>query len=81
MNERRSPKSRVPPILPREPLTKKARAAIFAYVAHHTAGHMFAFSVVSRTLEAERMRRSDLYGWLEKHGYQWNRLSWRTAKE
>lgn len=65
----------VPAILPREPLTKKARAAIFAYANHKADiklnGYKMNYFMVNWTLEAERMRRADLYAWLEKKGYKW----------
>lgn len=66
------PKKRgVPAILPREPLTQKAKAAIYTYAEHYTAKNRFIGACVKRVLEAERMRRVDLYAWLEKHGYRW----------
>ena len=73
-------KQAVPNILPREPLTKKARAAIECY-ALHKCGDMRIYSfLIDHTLKAERMRRSDLYEFLEGHGYRWNKYSWKGVK-
>lgn len=65
-------KKAVPQILPREPLTKKARAAISTYatIVAEKKGH-YHFVMVDAVLKAERMRRSDLYAWLEQRGYRW----------
>lgn len=66
-------------ILPREPLTKKARAAISKYAKLRSDGrnglnaHEF---MVGYVLEAERMRREKLYQYLEERGYRWRRGSW-----
>ena len=66
---------KVPPILPREPLTKKAKAAIERYAVHkvttRTGTVLLTRHLVKWVLEAERMRRADLYTWLEKRGYKW----------
>lgn len=67
-------------ILPREPLTNKALHAIKAYAWHKCKGlHIFDL-LVKYTLEAERMKRADLYQWLEDHGYKWDSVSWRQTK-
>jgi hypothetical protein len=60
-------------INPREPLTKKARSAIYKYVFHKLAKcpRYSAAFLVEWTLEAERMKRAKLYVWLEEHGYKW----------
>lgn len=63
--------SPVPKILPREPLTKKALAAIEEYASVCGRGLNIHYWMVRYVLEAERMRRSDLYAWLEKRGYRW----------
>lgn len=68
-------------INPREPLTNKARKGIEAY-AWHKANKLHIFIVlVNCVLEAERMRREQLYQWLEDHGYKWNGAFWYSAKE
>ena len=62
-------------ILPREPLTKKAHKGIEAYALAKCKGlHVYTL-LVKYTLEAERMRRADLYEWLEAHGYKWDSKS------
>lgn len=61
----------MPKMLPREPLTKKAKAAILKYVEIKLAKRPIMYLGVEKTLEAERMRRADLYGWLEAKGYRW----------
>lgn len=59
-------------MLPREPLTKKARAAILTYVSIKAEKRVLVMhNGVKWTLEAERMRRADLYEWLESKGYKW----------
>ena len=55
----------VPAILPREPLTKKARAAIEQYALVRCGEARIASFLVRYALEAERMRRKALYEWLE----------------
>ena len=66
------PKRGVPPILPREPLTSKALAAIEEYASIKAEkGLNIHYFMVRWVLEAERMRRRDLYAWLEKKGYTW----------
>jgi hypothetical protein len=69
--------SPVPSILPREPLTRKALAAISEYAtvkANKRDLHYHHF-MVRWVLEAERMRRSGLYDWLEQRGYKWSARS------
>lgn len=67
----------VPRINPREQLTKKARKAIHQYVYLKVSKHDFiAALAIDIVLEAERMRRSQLYSWLESRGYRWNGYSW-----
>jgi hypothetical protein len=65
-------------ILPREPLTQKARAAIERYVIlkGNQKGN-YIFVLVKACLEAERMKRIDLYAWLISHGYTWNKGYWK----
>ncbi|GIK36600.1 MAG: hypothetical protein BroJett011_04330 [Chloroflexota bacterium] len=74
----------VPPILPREPLTRKAFQAISEYAgirASKNGLHIHHF-MVEWVLEAERMRRADLYAWLEARGYKWQpRLGFWKAEE
>lgn len=67
-------KAAVPPILPRERLTHKAFEAISQYATHRAKKHGLYIQhfMVRYVLEAERMRRSDLYAWLEEKGYQWS---------
>jgi len=69
-NKNRSP---VPSILPRERLTKKAFAAIseYATIKAKKLGLPFHHFMVQYVLEAERMRRSDLYAWLTLRNYRW----------
>lgn len=64
-------KSSVPEMLPRERLTRKAREAISKYTIVRCEGRPYHYFMVDAVLEAERMRRADLYGWLEKRGYCW----------
>lgn len=73
----------IPSILPREPLTKKAKAGIYTYVEHHEKNKMFMIGVVTRTLEAERMKRDALYEWLKNHDYYWipNTSFWRHKSQ
>lgn len=62
---------RVPPILPREPLTRKAKAAISKYATIKAGDLPLHHFMVEYVLQAERMRRADLYAWLEAKGYKW----------
>jgi hypothetical protein len=64
-------KRAVPGILPREPLTRKAYQAIEAYALARCKGLTIYTLLIKYVLEAERMRRADLYAWLEGHGYKW----------
>ncbi|MCL4867812.1 MAG: hypothetical protein KJ063_02490 [Anaerolineae bacterium] len=61
----------VPPMLPREPLTKKALAAIEKFASIKAGDLPLHYFMVRHVLKAERMRRSDLYAWLEKQDYRW----------
>lgn len=79
------PKKRVPGILPREPLTRKAKAAIWCYISHMAEtkmdGYRMAWLMFEYTLKAERMRRRDLYAWLETKGYRWHsRGEWKKKQ-
>lgn len=60
-----------PKIIPREPLSRKARQAITQYAIHKGKNLPITGLMVGYVLQAERMRRADLYTWLEKQGYQW----------
>lgn len=62
----------VPKILPREPLTKKALAAISLFASIKAGSRFFHHDMVRFVLRAERMRRKDLYEWLESKGYKWD---------
>jgi hypothetical protein len=64
-------KPAVPPILPREPLTKKAFAAVSQYATIKARDLPIHHFMVRYVLDAERMRRADLYAWLEQRGYKW----------
>lgn len=77
-----SKKPAVPSILPREPLTRKAERAITAYALDRCKGATMYPLLIKFVLQAERMRREDLYAWLEKHGYKWEPAagSWRKAE-
>lgn len=63
--------------LPREPLTKKRRAAIQTYVSAFRPSTVQ--QVVTRTLSAERMKAADLYLWLTNHGYAWRGGWWNRS--
>lgn len=71
MRQKKAARTRVPKILPREKLTKKAKRAILKYVEIKLEKCPIMYLGVEKTLEAERMRRSDLYAWLEAKGYRW----------
>lgn len=58
-------------ILPREMLTQKAKAAISEYASIKAGDLPIHGLMVEYVLEAERMRRVDLYAWLEVKGYRW----------
>jgi len=68
-------------ILPREPLTRKARAAISLYVRLRFKRHGYLVeNAIDYTLKAERMRRADLYAWVSDKGYRWNpRKGWKKS--
>jgi hypothetical protein len=74
----------MPAINPREPMTKKARAAIHKYTDHNAekAGRI-GFFMIELVLKAERMKRVDLYAALDKYGYTWDsrRGYWREKKK
>jgi hypothetical protein len=56
---------------PREPLTQKARNAIGTYASIKGKDMPYHHFMVTFVLQAERMKRSSLYSWLEKKGYTW----------
>ena len=66
----------IAPMLPREKLTDKAKWAIEKYAVERCKGLHIVHLLVHYTLEGERMRRADLYAWLEKRGYVWKQGSW-----
>ena len=68
----KKPSRKLIEILPREPLTKKARAGIHAYAIHKTRNMPIVGLLIDATLEAERMRRTQLYEWLEGKGFKWD---------
>jgi hypothetical protein len=68
---KRKPARPVPKILSREPLTKKALAAIGKYATIKAGDLPIHHFMVRYVLQAERMRRRDLYAWLAKKGYRW----------
>lgn len=58
---------------PREQLTTKARAGILKYATLEGERQgMYHHFMVNFVLKAERMRREQLYAWLDKKGYTWN---------
>lgn len=61
----------VPDMLPREKLTRKAIEAISQYATIKCGDLPVHFAMVRAVLEAERMRRRDLYIWLAERGYRW----------
>lgn len=65
-------------INPRERLTKKARAAIelYANIKSERTGRLACF-MIDHVLTAERMKRVDLYAWLESIGYRWKPPYWQ----
>lgn len=73
-------KSSVPPMLPRERLTRKAFAAVYVYATIRAGDLLIAYIVVKYTVQAERMRRVDLYAWLEARGYRWKSGHWEKAE-
>lgn len=64
-------KPAVPAMLPRERLTAKARAAISKFASIKAGDLPIHGLMVDYVLEAERMRRRDLYAWLEARSYRW----------
>jgi len=76
-------KPAVPPMLPREPLTQKARAAIHKYASLKGERHMYIqYFMIDLVLEAERMRRAELYAWLKHQGYRWNtQFGWINSQK
>ncbi len=84
---RQKNKRGVPQILPREPLTKKAKAAIWAYANHKAETRMqgcrMGYFMMEWVLEAERMARQRLYGLLHEWGYRWKPRSgfWKKKGE
>ncbi|MBH8566705.1 hypothetical protein I8748_31910 [Nostoc sp. CENA67] len=62
--------------IPRQPLTKKAKAAILTYAQIKTLRNPNLYFAVEATLEADRMRREKLYQWLESKGYRWSGNLW-----
>lgn len=67
-------------ILPREPLTSKARAAIHEYAMLKCRDLPIVHLLEKHILVAERMRRSSLYTYLCEHGYRWKRGYWCAPK-
>lgn len=76
-------KTSSPTILPREPLTRKARAAIEKYAVLKGGELPLTHYMVGYVLEAERMRRVALYAWLENKGYRWfpDRGFWQKPEQ
>jgi hypothetical protein len=68
-------------MLPREPLTKKARSAIILYVKVRAKSYT-TYEVVDMTLKAERMSRAKLYAYLHERGFRWDSRvqRWRELK-
>lgn len=65
----------------REPLTRKARAAIDKRVELLEKKHGYINClVIGEVLKADRMPRHKLYEWLEARGYRWNRGCWQKRK-
>jgi hypothetical protein len=71
VNMTKTPKRRGAPTIRREPLTKKAKAAIRRYVLIRCGDAKIIDILITYCLEAERMRRADLYAWLATRGYRW----------
>lgn len=56
------------------PLTKKARAAIEKYVNVQAERRgTYLHVAIEATLKADRMERENLYDYLQRRGYRWNR--------
>lgn len=68
-------------MLPREPLTKKARSGIILYVKVRAKSYT-TYEVVDMTLNAERMSRAKLYAYLHERGFRWDSRvqRWRELK-
>jgi hypothetical protein len=60
----------------REPVTKKAFAAISKYAIIKAGDFPVHHLMVKYVLEAEKMKRADLYGWMERKGYRWQAGYW-----
>lgn len=57
----------------REPLTKKRRAAIHAYVGLQGEKHGYmAYYMIELVLKAERLPGAELYRRLDKAGLRWD---------
>lgn len=77
MKAAKNPTRQIPPMLPREKLTRKARAAIHKFVdIKGEKVHRIGYFMIDLVLEAERMRRADLYEWPEKQGCRWQSGYW-----
>lgn len=75
-----TPKKNPIQALPREPLTRKRRAAIHKYA--HCQGERkgaYAHWMIDWVLKAERMKAAHLYAWLEAKGYRWHNDGWYLA--
>lgn len=72
MTKKAAKKGRIP-MLPREQMTKKARAAIQCYAEHYLdRSKMYTpYHLAEYVLTAERMRRKSLYEYLQEKGYRW----------
>lgn len=76
-------KKTIPAAKPREPLTKKRRAAIHTYVSSQGEKHGYmAYYMIELVLKAERLPAAELYERLERKGYRWDSRGgyWRTLK-
>lgn len=63
------------------PLTKKAKRAIEAYVNVQAERRGTFLQVAAEaTLKADRMKRKDLYDYLQRRGYRWRGDLWRRAR-
>jgi len=70
-----SRRAAVPKMLPREQLTRKARAAIEVYASTRSY-----IDIITACLKAERMARYSLYAILKSEGYRWNPKRGRWIK-
>jgi hypothetical protein len=66
---------------PREPLTRKALAAIERYVSIKANGTPIMYFGIRWTLEAEKMPRAQLYEWLEARGWRWKAGRWEQKED